>query len=124
MIAADTSSIIAFFEGDTGRDVEKMADLLQARLVFLPPPVLSELLSDPKLGAELENILLQFPLLETFEGIWYRAGKLRASALKKGKKTRLGDALIAQYCLDHKAPLITRDRDFKAFEPMQLKLLN
>jgi predicted nucleic acid-binding protein len=35
--------------------------------------------------------------------------------LAKRKKARLGDALIAQSCLDHRLPLITRDRDFVAF---------
>ena len=30
-------------------------------------------------------------------------------------KARLGDALIAQSCIDQSIPLITRDRDFRAF---------
>ena len=31
------------------------------------------------------------------------------------RKARLGDALIAQSCIDQSIPLITRDRDFRAF---------
>jgi hypothetical protein len=31
------------------------------------------------------------------------------------RKVRLGDALIAQSCIDQGIPLITRDRDFRAF---------
>jgi len=33
-----------------------------------------------------------------------------------GKRpARLGDALIAQFCLDTGLPIITRDRDFRGF---------
>jgi predicted nucleic acid-binding protein len=35
--------------------------------------------------------------------------------LAKKRKARLGDALIAQSCIDGGVPLITRDRDFQAF---------
>jgi predicted nucleic acid-binding protein len=31
------------------------------------------------------------------------------------RRARLGDALIAQSCLDHQVRLITRDRDFRHF---------
>jgi predicted nucleic acid-binding protein len=115
MIAADTSTWIAFFEGDEGDDVERLDDALHARLVMMVPAVLTELLSDPKLSPDVEAMLSDVPLLETSAGYWARAGRLRASVLAKRKKARLGDALIAQSCLDHHVGLITRDRDFKAF---------
>ena len=35
--------------------------------------------------------------------------------LAKGCKARLGDALIAQSCVDRGIPLLTCDRDFQAF---------
>jgi hypothetical protein len=35
--------------------------------------------------------------------------------LSNKRKARLGDALIAQCCIDREIPLITRDRDFQAF---------
>jgi predicted nucleic acid-binding protein len=35
--------------------------------------------------------------------------------LAKGRKARLGDALIAQSCIDGGVALVTRDRDFRAF---------
>ncbi|MBV9778350.1 MAG: hypothetical protein JOY62_00130 [Acidobacteriaceae bacterium] len=47
MIAADTSTWIAFFEGQTGKDVELLDRSLQDRQVLMVPPVLTELLSDP-----------------------------------------------------------------------------
>jgi len=43
------------------------------------------------------------------------AGELRSKILAKGRRARLGDALIAQSCVDHGVPLLTRDRDFRAF---------
>jgi hypothetical protein len=115
MIAADTSTWIAFFSGAEGEDVERLDDALQDRAVMMPPPVLSELLSDPKLSAELEATLREVPFLGTSDGYWARAGRLRATVLARRRKARLGDALIAQSCLDHRLPLLTRDRDFMAF---------
>ena len=118
MIAADTSTWIAFFSGADGEDVERLDDALHDRLAMMPPAVLSELLSDPKLGADVEAMLREIPLLDTTGGYWARAGRLRATVLAKRKTARLGDALIAQSCLDHRLPLITRDRDFVAFADM------
>ena len=115
MIAADTSTWIAFFAGEEGEDVERLDDALQDRLVMMPPPVLSELLSDPAMSADLAATLREVPLLDISEGYWARAGRLRATVLARRRKARLGDALIAQCCLDHRLPLITRDRDFEAF---------
>lgn len=115
MIAADTSTWVAFFAGEEGTDVERLDDSLHDRLIMMAPAVLSELLSDPTLSADLEATLRKVPLLDTSDGYWARAGRLRARVLAKRKKARLGDALIAQSCLDHRIPLITRDRDFKAF---------
>jgi predicted nucleic acid-binding protein len=35
--------------------------------------------------------------------------------LAKHRKARLGDALIAQSCIDRGIPLLTRDRYFRSF---------
>lgn len=124
MIAADTSTWIAFFEGDDGEDVAALARALRARQVVMPPPVLTELLSDPGLAPSVAETLLELPLVPLSEGFWVRAGKLRAKALARKRKARLGDALIAQCCIDADIPLITRDGDFKAFaEALALNLL-
>jgi len=40
---------------------------------------------------------------------------LRARVLAKRSKARLGDSLIAQCCIDRGIPLLTRNRDFRAF---------
>ena len=115
MIAADTSTWIAFLEGDNGSDVQLLDRALQERQILMVPVVLTELLSDPKLPARLANTLSDVPLIEIEAGFWQRAGALRAKALSKRRKARLGDALIAQSCIDRDVPLITRDKDFRAF---------
>jgi predicted nucleic acid-binding protein len=53
--------------------------------------------------------------MEMESGYWRRAGELRAKVLVKRRKARLGDALIAQTCIDGGVPFLTRDRDFRAF---------
>jgi len=115
VIAADTSTWIAFFEGATGGDVELLDRALADRQVLMAPAVLTELLSDPKLPRDVRATLADVPLLVLTDGFWQRAGELRALVLGKRRKARLGDALIAQSCLDGGVPLITRDRDFRAF---------
>ena len=47
MIAADTSSMVAFLAGDAGDDVEVIQSALDHQQLALPPVVLTELLSDP-----------------------------------------------------------------------------
>jgi predicted nucleic acid-binding protein len=122
MIAADTSTWISFFEGEQGEDVLALARALQARQVVMAPPVLTELLSDLELPASVAQTLLELPLVVLNDGFWQRAGRLRAKALARKREARLGDALIAQCCMDADIALITRDADFKAF-PAGLNLL-
>src|SRR3974390_1903152 len=115
MIAADTSTWIAFLQGDSGKDVHLLDKALEDRQVLMVPAVLTELLSDPKLSGEVAQYLAEIPLVEIQSGYWERAGALRAKALAKRRKARLGDALIAQSCVDRGIPLLTRDRDFREF---------
>jgi predicted nucleic acid-binding protein len=115
MIAADTSSWIAYLEGATGDDVDLLDRALADRQLALPAPVLTELLSDPRIASRLVKQLTQLPLLEPTTGYWERAGRLRAAVFARRRRARLGDALIAQLCLDSGVRLITRDGDFKAF---------
>jgi len=115
VIAADTSTWIAFFQGAAGRDVELLDRALGDRQVLMPPPVLTELFSDPKLPSDVRATLSELPLLQIADGFWGRAGELRATVLRGRRKARLGDALIAQACVDNGVALVTRDRDFRAF---------
>jgi len=115
MIAADTSTWIAYLEGGWGKDVELLDKALGDRQVLMVPTVLTELLSDPKLPVSVAKTLADVPLIEIQPGYWERAGALRAKVPAKRRKARLGDALIAQSCLDRGVSLATRDRDFRAF---------
>jgi predicted nucleic acid-binding protein len=115
VIAADSSTWIAFLQGAGGEDAELLDKALQDRQVLMAPAVLTEILSDPKLPPSVAATLSEIPLIETPSGYWERAGALRAQVLAKHMKARLGDALIAQSCIDRGIPLLTRDRDFRAF---------
>lgn len=123
MIVADTSTWVAFLQGQGGGDSEVLLKALEERQVLMAPAVLTELLSDPKLTPVAASTLADIPLIEIAEGYWERAGASRAKVLAKRRKARLGDALIAQSCIDRGIPLLTRDRDFRAFaEAAGLKL--
>ena len=115
MIAADTSSMIAFLQGDPGDDTDVIQSALDHQQLALPPAVLTELLSDPAIARPVRTLLAGLPILNVEPGYWERAGLLRASVLKQKKKARIADALIAQSCLDQSSPLVTRDRDFRHF---------
>ena len=115
MIAADTSTWVAFLEGAGGEDAKLLDGALEDRQVIMVPVVLTELLSDPKLFSAVAETLAEVPLVEIEPGYWQRAGALRARVLARSRRARLGDALIAQSCIDRGIPLLTRDRDFRAF---------
>ena len=124
MIAADTSTWIAFFDGASGEDVVLLDNALADRHLVMLPAVLTELLSEPKLSPAVTELLLDLPLLDVTAGYWERAGRLRARVLGRRRKARLGDALIAQSCVDHGVALLTRDKDFSAFaEVAKLQVL-
>ena len=115
MIAVDTSTWIAFLHGDQGRDTDLLDKALFDKQVLMVPVVLAELLSDPKLPVAVSETVAEIPLTAIAPGYWLRAGELRAKVLAKRRKARLGNALIAQTCIDHGVPLLTRDRDFRVF---------
>ena len=115
MIALDTSSLVAYLDGASGKDVRAVDLALEHEQAVLPPVVLCELLSAPRLPRRARTLFEQLPLLDILDGYWERAGLLRARVLAKGHTARVADALIAQTCLDHDVPLISRDRDFRHF---------
>lgn len=124
MIAADSSSLIAYLSGAAGRDVDAIDRALGDQQLCLPPVVLTELLSDPGLPPPLAAVLKQIPLLEPTGGYWERAGRLRSRIIQGKRRARLADTLIAQSCLDSDMVLITRDLDFNAFaEIADLKIV-
>ena len=115
MIAVDSSSLIAYFNGDDGDDVEWLDQALALKQAVLPPVVLTEILSDPVLDRAVANIIGDLPVLEVRSGFWVRAATTRARILSKRLRARLADTLIAQSCIDNRTPLIPRDGDFRHF---------
>jgi len=112
MISPDTSTLISFFRGESGEDVNMLERSLQDRNTVLIPPVIAEILSDPNLPLKVQQQILTLTKVELKEGFWERAGFLRRKVLSKKLKCRLADAMIAQFCLDHNLTLISRDQDF------------
>jgi predicted nucleic acid-binding protein len=118
-----TSTWIAFLEGTAGQDSQLLGRALGDRQVVMIPVVLTELLSDPALSSGVAETLSEIPMIELEPGYWQRAGLLRSKVLSM-RKARLGDALIAQNCIDRGIALLTRDNDFRAFsDAAQLNLV-
>lgn len=115
MIAADTSTVSAFFAGLPGKDVELFDTSLLATEIVIPPVVLTEILSDPALPDIHRSLVLQVPVLDLLPDYWVRAAASRVIILSKGLRARLPDTLIAQTCIDHDMGLITRNGDFRHF---------
>jgi predicted nucleic acid-binding protein len=115
MIVADTSTWVAYLEGAADNDAQLLRRALIDKQAVMAPAVLTELVSDPKLPPEVAASLVDLPLIQISAGYWQRAGQLRAKVLALGRRARLGDALIAQCCIDEDVPLLTRDRDSRAF---------
>ena len=115
MIAADTSSIVAYFAGLKGPDVERIDDALSQGTLCIPPVVLTEVLSEPSSRERLAPIVTEWRLLASTSGYWLRAAETRSRLIAKGLRARLPDTLIAQSCIDHGVVLIERDRDFRHF---------
>jgi hypothetical protein len=115
---ADTSSVVAYIQGEQGPDVDLVDRALADCSLVLAPVSVTELLSAPLLVPALEKFILGIQQLEIKAGYWERAGKLRAKLMRRRYRPKIADTLIAQSCLDSQVPLITRDRDFSAFQEL------
>jgi predicted nucleic acid-binding protein len=118
MIAADSSSLSAYFQGIERRDTTLIDAAFAAGDLRLPPAVLTELLSDPSPThrADFEQVLSGIGILAITIGYWHRAGLARRKILSLKLKCRTADALIAQSCMDHGVSLVAHDPDFRHFE--------
>lgn len=124
MTCVDTSSLIAYWHDEQGEDVALVDQAFAERALCVSPVTVSELLSSPVISPAQEKDLAAIPLLEIIPGYWQRAGKLRGRLFRQGYRPKISDTLIAQSCLDHRVPLITRDTDFAAFAKLtDLRLL-
>lgn len=115
MIAADTSSLSAYLSGEGGRDVSLIDTHVHNGTLHIPHVVLTETLSAPGLTPLIQGALLRFRHVPMLDGYWVRTGHARRLLRSKGLRARLGDALIAQACIDADLALITRDSDFRHY---------
>ncbi len=115
LVAADTSVLTAYLAGERGADMDVLDRYLAEEDVRLPPVVMTELLSGPHTFEVVESVFAGAKLLSIEDGYWQRAGAVRKSILIRGLKAKLADALIAQACIDHGIPLLTRDTDFRHY---------
>jgi hypothetical protein len=75
-------------------------------------PFLTELLSDPGVASKVSKIVFKL-LLRGSAWILGTGGCVSRKVLSKQRTARLGDAFIAQSCIDTGIPLLTRNRDFR-----------
>lgn len=115
MIAVDSSTLIAFIQGESGKDLDLLEQSIATNEISLPAVVLTEVLSDPHLPSSHSALILALPTLEIKIGHWQRAAANRSKLLSRRLRARLADTLIAQSCIDHSIALITRDNDFRNF---------
>jgi hypothetical protein len=73
VIAADTNAVHFFFAGGIDENMAVMRAAFSAGQLILPPPVLSEALSDPKLPLDRAARIRAIPLLDLADGYWDRA---------------------------------------------------
>ncbi|MEO0510817.1 MAG: PIN domain-containing protein [Verrucomicrobiota bacterium] len=124
MIGVDTSSLVAFLQGDEAKDVELVAQAVDDELLIIPPFVIAELFSARGITDGAKQAILELPQLPIEAGFWERVGKARLKLLQKSYKARTLDTMIAVYCIDHGIPLIARDSDYRHFvKHFKLKLL-
>jgi predicted nucleic acid-binding protein len=116
MISADTSVMIAYFQGLKGKDIAMVEEALSNKNLIFTPMVVAELLSDAKLSMQSIKAIISFPMMEISHGYWHRVGFTRAKILSKKLKAKLVDTQIAQLCIENNVSLITRDSDFRHFE--------
>lgn len=116
MPAVDSSVWIDYFAHRDNKETSMLNHAIRHDKIFMPPIVLSEILSDPEFPGPNINLLYDAILLDPKNGYWERAGLMRASLLVKKYKPKLPDTLIAQSCIDYDVPLLTRDSGFAMFE--------
>ena len=95
--------------------VEALRELLGDVPLFLPPLVVSEVLSganDPAVRVAIGELLQDVPVHQTPLAHWIDLGNLRRNLRRHGLNVTLPDAHVAQCALDLDATLITRDAIF------------
>lgn len=118
MVVVDTPVWIDYLGGRATREAVLLDQAVErVGCVALCGPVLQEVLQGIRGDREFRRLRLQlskFPLLEATRGTFSRAAGLYRTLRGKGFTVGQFDALIAAFCLEHGASLLTSDRrDFE-----------
>ena len=115
MIGVDTSSFVAYLQGEDAEAVDLVRQAIKDETLVMPPFVVTELFSAPNLRGEIKAMILELPQMPINPDFWERAGEARATVLRARKKARTMDTMIAAHCIDHDMPLIARGGDYRHF---------
>jgi len=120
--AVDTNVPTAFLGGD--RDVLK--EMARAKKVWLPIPVLGELIYGALKSTnkeanlkEISKVLLLAGIIECDEKVADRYGRIRLDLKKKGRPIPENDIWIAACAEVKKVPLVTRDSHFNEIDSLE-----
>jgi predicted nucleic acid-binding protein len=115
-ICVDSSVVIPYLNNETFPEIALFQNLLVSDYIVFSPFVVAEILSYPYLTQQDYDFTTQIQCLPFTPEMHIRAGLTRAFLLQKEYKPKLPDTFIAQGCIDHNIPLLTRDVGFKVFE--------
>src|SRR5215212_6258063 len=109
MIAVDTNVLRHYLCGTIDSYTATVAEAINTYEALLPPIVLTEALSDPRITTNDIYRTRSLPLLPLYDGYWDRTGDLRRRLLQEARGAPIADCLIAQACIDSDFPLLTYD---------------
>ncbi len=113
MVLVDTSAWIDFFANR-----EPLASRVDASLVAADTAIAGPIMTELRRGLRLAD---RARVLRALRGcaalaqpaeVWERAGDLGAALARRGRTVKTIDLLIAVYAIEHRARVLTGDRDF------------
>jgi predicted nucleic acid-binding protein len=113
VVVVDSSVLIDYV---TSGGLEEFHRVIGDRPLFLPPLVVSEVLSgvdDPAARVAIGELLQDVPVHQTPLAHWIDLGLLRRNLRHHGLNVTLPDAHVAQCALELNATLLTRDDIFR-----------
>ena len=128
MVLVDTTVWLDFLRNRDTKPVARLKRLLQAGEAAIAPVILQELLQGASSPENFERLRTHFAALPSLKPKSDAATHVAAAALYarcrwQGLTPRSPhDCLIAQLCVEHKAPLLHDDRDFETLSRVEPKL--
>ena len=120
MILVDTSVWIDYFNGVENKESLALDDALLEGTVALGDLILLEILQGFRRDQDYERARQLLGTLDRYELLGYQlaargADNYRALRRKGITVRRTADLIIATFCIEHRIPLLFRDRDFTPF---------